>query len=226
MNNNIKYYILYALLYGLILIIGEFLYRNLKLKPEWSRNFSHLAVGIVSLPYPWLFSSHWWVLLLAIQSSLILYITRARGMIPSHHKTAGKSLGSYLFFVSIYLCYMASFYLHRPHYFVFPILVLSVSDVSAAIIGRRFGRKPTAFLKPLYAGGKTFAGTLAFFFSAFAVLTVAYYYYLQTDMIYAIGLAFLISMVTAITEAKSHKGSDNFFTPSTSLIIMYIADML
>jgi len=88
MNYNLKYYILYAVLYGLILLIGEGLYRILKLKPEWSRNFSHLAVGIISLPYPWLFSSHWWVLLLAIQSSLILYLTRASGLIPSHHKSA------------------------------------------------------------------------------------------------------------------------------------------
>ena len=226
MNYNIKYYILYAVLYGLILLIGEGLYRILKLKPEWSRNFSHLTVGIASLPYPWLFSSHWWVLLLAIQSSLILYITRAKGLIPSHHKTAGKSLGSYLFFVSVYLCYMVSFYLHRPHYFVFPILVLSVSDVSAAIIGRRFGKKPSGFLKQLFAEGKTFAGTLAFFFSAFAVITVTYYYYMQTNMIYAIGLAFLISMATSITEAKSSKGSDNFFVPAITLIIMYIAELL
>ena len=226
MNNNFKYYILYAVLYGLILLIGEGLYRILKLKAEWSRNFSHLTVGIASLPYPWLFSSHWWVLLLAIQSSLILYITRARGLIPSHHKTAGMSLGSYLFFVSVYLCYMVSFYLHKPHYFVFPILVLSVSDVSAAIIGRRFGRKPTGFLKQLYAEGKTLAGTLAFFFSAFAVLTVVYYYYMQSDMIYAMGLAFLISMATAITEAKSSKGSDNFFVPAITLIIMVIAELL
>ena len=111
MNYNLKYYILYAVLYGLILLIGEGLYRILKLKPEWTRNFSHLAAGILSLPFPWLFSSHWWVLLLAIQSSLILYITRARDLIPSHHKTAGNSLGSYLFFASIYLCYMVSFYL-------------------------------------------------------------------------------------------------------------------
>lgn len=226
MNNNIKYYILYAVLYGLILLIGEGLYRILKMKPEWSRNFSHLAVGIVSLPYPWLFSSHWWVLLLAIQSSLILYITKARGLIPSHHITAGKSLGSYLFFVSIYLCFMASFYLHKPHYFVFPIGVLSVSDVSAAIIGRRFGRKPPGFLKQLYAQGKTFAGTLAFFITALALVTFAYYYYMQTDMIFAIGLAFIISLATAITEAKSSKGSDNFFVPSIMLIFMYIVDLL
>jgi dolichol kinase len=117
-------------------------------------------------------------------------------------------------------------YLDRPHYFVFPILVLSVSDVSASIIGRHFGRKPTGFLKQLYAKGKTFAGSLAFFFSAFAVLTGAYYYYMQTHIIYAIGISFLISMATAITEAKSSKGYDNFFVTSITLIIMYISDFL
>ncbi len=226
MNYNFKYYILYAVLYGLILLIGEGLYRILKLKPEWSRNFSHLAVGIISLPYPWLFSSHWWVLLIAIQSSLILYITRARGFIPSHHMSAGKSMGSYLFFASLYLCFVVFSYLDKPQYFVFPILVLSVSDVSASIIGRYYGKKPTSSLKQFYAEGKTFAGTLAFFFSALAVLTLAFYYYMQTDMIHAIGLAFLISLATAITEAKSSKGYDNFFIPAIMLIIMYIIEIL
>ena len=121
---------------------------------------------------------------------------------------------------------MVSFYLHKPHYFVFPILLLSVSDVSAAIFGRHFGSKPIGFFKQLFAEGKTFAGTLAFFFSAWVVVTVAYYQYMQTDIIFAIGLAFLISMATAITEAKSSRGSDNFFIPAIMLIIMYIFDFL
>ena len=200
--------------------------RILKLKPEWSRNFSHLAAGIISLPYPWLFSSHWWVLLIAIQSSLILYITRARGLIPSHHNTAWESMGSYLFFASIYLCFVVSSYLDKPHYFVFPIMVLSVSDVSASVFGRYFGRKPSGFLKKLFAEGKTLVGTLAFFFSALVVLSLAFYYYLQFNIIYSIGLAFLISMATAITEAKGSKGYDNFFVPFITLIIMYINDVL
>ncbi len=224
MNYNFKYYVIYAVLYGVILLAGEGMYRILKLKPEWSRNFSHLAAGIISLPYPWLFSSHWWVLALAIQSSLILYLSRARGLIPSHYKSAEESMGSYLFFASIYLCFLAFSYLGRPHYFVFPILILSVSDVSASIIGRYFGRKPSGFFKKLYAEGKTFAGTLAFFFSAFIVLTLAFYSYMQSGIIYAIGLAFLISLPTAITEAKSSKGYDNLFVPVIMLIIMYIID--
>lgn len=225
MNQNFKYYILYAVLYGLVLLIGEGLYRILRLKPEWSRHFSHLAAGLLTLPYPWLFSSHWWVLLLAIQSSLILFITRTRGLIPSHHKTAGRSLGSYLFFVSVYLCYLVSYYLHRPHYFVFPILILSLSDVAAAIVGRHMGRKPAKFLKQLFAEGKTFAGSLAFFFSTFAIVTAAYYYYMQSELIHAMGLAFFISLATTITEAKSSRGSDNFFIPAITLIIMYIIDI-
>lgn len=226
MNQNFKYYILYAVLYGLILIIGEGLYRLLKLKPEWSRNFSHLTAGLLSLPYPWLFSSHWWVLLLAIQSSLILVITRTWRLIPSHHNSAGKSLGSYLFFLSVYLCYLASYYWHRPHYFVFPILVLSVSDVAAAIVGRHLGRKPAKFLKQLFSEGKTIAGSLTFFLSTFAIVTAAYYYYLQSELIHALGLAFLISVATTIVEARSSRGSDNFFIPAITLIIMYIIDMV
>ncbi len=226
MNYNLKFYIIYAVLYGVILLIGEGLYRIFKLKPEWTRNFSHLTVGIISLPYPWIFSSHWWVLLMAVQSSLILYITRATGLIPSHHKTSGKSAGSYLFFASIYLCFLVSFLSKKPHFFIIPILVLSISDVSASIIGRYFGRKPVGPLERFFAKGKTHAGTLGFFFSALVVLTVAYYYYMQTGIIYAIGVALVISLAASIAEGISNNGFDNFSVPVIVLFIMYLVDIL
>ena len=222
MNHSLKFYIIYAILYGIILLTGEGMYRLLKLKPEWSRNFSHLAAGLVSLPYPWIFSSHWWVLGLAIQSSAFLYLTRYMGWIPSHHQPVGRSLGSFLFFISLYLCYFASDQLHKPHFFVFPILVLSIGDVAASIAGRYYGKSPEGFLKHFFAKGKTLAGSMAFFFSAFGVVIVAYYSYMQTGIGYALVMALLISLASAMAEALSSNGYDNFFVPSIILFIMYL----
>ena len=89
-----------------------------------------------------------------------------------------------------------------------PILVVQSDPYNASRLAT-----VVAAVSVAMADGSVFAGTLAFFFSAFAVLTVAYYHYMQTHIYTAIGLAFLISLATAITEAKSSKGFDNFFVP-------------
>lgn len=222
MNVNLKFYIIYAGLYGLILLIGEGAYRFLHIKPVWSRNFSHLSAGLLSLPYPWIFSSHWWVLLLAIQSSLVLFLTRNFNLLPSHHLSGSRSTGSYFFFASLYLCYLGSSFLDNPFYFVLPMLVLSVSDVMAAIIGRNFGKPSKGILGKLSKETKTYAGSFAFFLTSLMIAGLAYTIYWQANLYEIIGMALLISLSTTLAEAVSTKGYDNFFIPLTALLIMYL----
>lgn len=222
MNVNLKFYIVYAIVYGLILLIGEGSYRFLRVKPEWSRNFSHLSAGLISLPYPWIFTSHWWVLLLAVQSSLVLLLSRNLNLLPSHHLSGSRSSGSYLFFASIYLCYLSSSFLNNPFYFVLPMLVLSVSDVMASLVGRGLGKPSQGILSRILKEKKTLEGTLAFFLSSLLIVCVAYMYYWQVDFFYALLMALAISIATTLAEAVSSKGYDNFFIPLTALLIMYL----
>jgi dolichol kinase len=226
MNVNLKFYIVYAIVYGLILLIGEGSYRFLRVKPEWSRNFSHLSAGLVSLPYPWIFTSHWWVLLLALQSSLVLYLTRNLNLLPSHHLSESKSAGSYLFFLSIYLCFFASSFLNNPFFFVLPLLVLSVSDVMAALVGRKLGNPSRGIQSRILRDKKTGAGSIAFFISSLIIVSVAYIYYWQVSFFYALLMALVISLATTLVEALSSKGYDNFFVPLTTLLIMYLESLL
>ncbi|MEN8203489.1 MAG: phosphatidate cytidylyltransferase [Bacteroidota bacterium] len=222
MNVNLKFYIGYALVYGLILLVGEGSYRFLRVKPEWSRNFSHLAAGMISLPYPWIFTSHWWVLLLAVQSSVVLFLTRNLNLLPSHHLSGSNSAGSYLFFASLYICFLASSILNNAFFFVLPMLVLSIGDVMAAIIGREFGKKDREFFNRISKEDKTREGSIAFFLSTALVVSLAYFYYLQVSFYYALLMALVISVTTAFTEAVSTKGYDNFFIPLITLFIMYL----
>jgi dolichol kinase len=222
MNINLKFYIFYAIVYGLILLIGEGSYRFMRVKPEWSRNFSHLAAGLVSLPYPWLFSSHWWVLLLAVQSSLVLFVTRNLNLFPSHHLAGPRSAGSYLFFASMYLCYLGSSYLKNPFYFILPILILSVSDVIAAIVGRIFGDPSRGLFGITTKENKTSAGSIGFFLSSMMIVVLAYTLYWQADLYDAFVMALLISVATTLTEACSTRGFDNIFIPAIALLVMYL----
>lgn len=221
MNDNLKYYLLYTLAYGLVLLTGEIMYRSLRTGPALSRNFSHLAAGLISLPYPWLFTSHWWVLMLAVQSSLVLLATRSRGLLPSHHKVAEKSLGSYLFFASIYICFMASYISGRKELFVIPFLVLSFSDVLAAVVGRSRGRFPLQQMKWPGSSKKTVAGSSAFFISALAILFTSLYF-LGSTPARSFLMALAISIPATASEALSPYGTDNFSIPLTILLFMQL----
>lgn len=221
-NVNFKYYLLYALAYGIVLLMGEAIYRLFKRGASWSRSFAHLAAGLISLPYPWLFTSHWWVLILAIQSSLVLWITHRLKKLPSHHRIAGKSAGSYLFFASLYLCFIASSYTGRKELFVVPMLVLSFSDVAAALIGRRIGKRSIQRRKTDGGTGKTLEGSSAFFIITLIVLFLSYYYYIQWNLAASISMALLLTILSTTIEAFSPNGTDNIFVPFTILIIMYI----
>lgn len=226
MNVNFKYYLLYSIAYGVVLLLGEVIYRYLKRGPLVSRSFSHLAAGLITLPFPWLFTSHWWVLLLAIQSCLVLWSTRRIKLLPSHHLIAGKSLGSYLFFASVYLCFVASLLTKREELFVIPLLVLSFSDVAAALVGRTIGKRTIHKRPNLNNEHKTYAGSSAFFITALLVLILSFYYLLNWNLASAIPLALLLAFITTTVEAYSPYGTDNFFIPFTMLLIMQIVFIL
>jgi len=223
MNENFKYYLLYAIAYGIVLLLGEAIYRHLKEGPSLSRSFSHLAAGVISLPFPWLFTSHWWVLILALQSSMVLYTTRRLELLASHHRIAGKSAGSYLFFASIYLCFVASFVTERKELFVVPMLVLSFSDVAAAQVGRSFGKRTIQKRKSAGGTSKTYAGSTAFFITALVVLFLSFYYYMQWNLASTISMTLLLAILSTTIEAYSPYGTDNFSVPFTVLIVMQIS---
>ncbi len=226
MNANIKYYLIYALAYGIILLLGEGIYRLLKGGPAWSRSFAHLSAGLITLPFPWLFTSHWWVLILSLQSCLVLLFTRRLKILPSHHRIAGKSAGSYFFFVSVYLCYVASLFSGRKELFVIPLLVLTFSDVAAALIGRRMGKRTIPGRKSWNGSAKTLAGSTAFFITALPVLFLSFYYYLHWDLASSISMTLLIALLSTTMEAYSPHGTDNFSVPLTILIIMQVNFLL
>ena len=226
MNANFKYYLLYAIAYGVVLLLGEAIYKGFKRGPSWSRSFAHLSAGLITLPFPWLFTSHWWILALALQSSLVLWVTNKMKLLPSHHQIAGRSAGSYLFFASAYLCFVASSYTGRKELFVVPMLVLSLSDVAAALIGRHMGGRSIHKRKNASGNGKTLAGSAAFFFTALIVLFISYYYYIGWSFAPSISMTLLLALLTTTIEAYSPYGTDNFSIPFTMLIIMHIGFLI
>lgn len=219
MSSDFKYYLIYALAYGVVLLAGEVLYRILKRDARWSRNFSHLLAGLISLPFPLLFTSHWWVLGLCTQSILFLLITKRLGWIRSHHGSSGNTLGSYLFFVSLYSCFLAFQLLGRIELFVIPILTLSIADVSAAISGRtRIGLATWSA-----SSDKTYRGSLFFFIFSSLIFVACFLWYLPGKTPLLLILAILLGGISTLVEALSPRGSDNLTVPLTILIFLLLS---
>ncbi len=110
--------------------------------------------------------------------------------------------------------------------FIFPKIIavvaftiLIISDISSALIGRKFGKHP--FFK-----GKTIEGSLAFFISASIIVFIYYQVYNAGTVFLFVGL--FSALVSAFFEAlsKKIKIDDNLLSPISFSIVMWLGEYL
>ena len=135
MNNQITVAILYLFAIGLLLIFNELIYRRLGLKGEITRKFAHFTATLSTVTFPYLFTDHRYVLVLALIFFIILFISRNGTQLKSIHDIERKSVGSYLLPLSIYLTFLISNLLDNKLLYILPIIILAVSDPMAGILG-------------------------------------------------------------------------------------------
>ena len=68
-----------------ILGLGELIHRICPAKPELSRKSMHFLSGLTALSLPYLFQSHWPVLVLALGSSCLLLLGKKSALLKSVH---------------------------------------------------------------------------------------------------------------------------------------------
>ena len=93
---------------SLLLIFNELNYRRLKIKGEYTRKFAHFTSTLAVVPFPYIFTSHWYVLILAIVFFAFLLITHQIKQLKSIHDIERKSMGSYLLPFAIYITFLIS----------------------------------------------------------------------------------------------------------------------
>src|SRR5690349_14235552 len=102
MNSQVLSLLVFLGLLSALTLITELLHRVFRLPVEQSRKFLHVSGGLMCLLFPRFFTSHWWLLPLAVISFLLLFITRQRKMLNSIHKTRRRTVGSILFPIPVY----------------------------------------------------------------------------------------------------------------------------
>jgi len=222
MGNQIALMFIFLVAIFLLLVFNELVYRRLVLKGEFTRKFAHLTATLATLTFPYLFTSHWYVLVMAAFFFVLLFISRNGTQLKSIHDIARKSLGSYMLPVSIYLTFLISDLTDNKFIFILPILILAISDPMAGILGlniKNYNHKIQLFG---YKSQKTWLGSGSFFVTSFIISIIAIYFNRMVFDWKMFVLALSIGLVSTLVEFFSWRGLDNLFIPMSVLLMLVL----
>lgn len=207
----------------LLLIFNELTYRRLGINGEVTRKFAHFTATLATIPFPYLFSDHWYILFLALVFFGVLFISRHGTRLKSIHDIKRKSAGSFLLPVSIYLTFLISFTLESKFMYILPILILAICDPMAGILGINVKNYNHKIQLLGYKTKKTWLGSGSFLVSSFVISIIALLYFYQGAFILkTFWLALGIAVVSTLVELLSNNGADNLFIPMSVLMMLIL----
>jgi dolichol kinase len=222
MNNLIVLSFIYLIGIGLLLTFNELNYRRLNVNGEITRKFAHFTATLATVPFPYIFSSHWYVLVLALIFFAILFITQYGKQLKSIHDIQRKSIGSYLLPLSIYVVFFISCMLHNKFVYILPMLILAVCDPMAAILGINIKNYNGRIKLFGHKFEKTWLGSGAFLFTSFIISVIALYFHHAVFNLKTFWLALLIAVTSTLSELFSWRGSDNLTIPLSVVLILVL----
>lgn len=228
---------LYAAGFLILFASAELLYHTFKVPVEITRKYVHIITGIICLSFPFVLNTHWAVLMLTFSFVLILITSLKFKLLPSINAVKRTTRGSFLFPIVIYVTFWIysiygqhnlsgtnlaedefnRFSLGGTVYYFLPILILSISDPVAALVGKKFRLWPYK----IFRDTKTIIGSAAFLVSSF-LLSVLFLAPNCISTASALGISAIIALTTTLVEALSQKGFDNLFIPLTTAGMLVI----
>ena len=121
----------------------------------------HFLSGLTALSFPYLIQSPWLVLLLALGFSGLIFLAKKRGILKSINDVNRKSHGALFFPVAVYVIFLLSH--DQPVLYFVSILIMTVSDSLAALIGEVYGH----ISYEVEESTKSLEGSVIFFLTTF-----------------------------------------------------------
>ena len=213
---------IFAALAAFALLIGAlaFLRKRRHIGPEMSRKLLHIGMGFVVLTFPWLFPRPWPVLVLSAVFVLLFLgrkvFRRAGSALSDVIDGVGRSsLGELYFAVSVAVVFL--FARGDRMLFVIPMLLLTLPDAVAALIGVRYGQHP-------YWTGpnalKSAEGSVAFFAVAVLSVHVPLLLFTPTGRAETLLIACTLALLAMILEGIAWRGADNLLVPLGAFILL------
>ncbi len=207
-----------SILTGLILLLRAYQHQYSP-HPEWVRKLLHMGMGLVTLTFPWLFNSPLPIIALGIGAIAFLCSLKK---IPYLHQRLGKvtasvartSWGELYFPLAIVLVF--TFSQENPIYYLIPILILTLADAVAALIGVSYGFHTYSTSE----GRKSAEGSIAFFTVAFLSTHIPLLLLTETGRAETLLIALILGLQVMVVEAISWQGLDNLFIPLGGLIML------
>lgn len=189
---------------------------------ELVRKGAHISTGVLAAAFPWLFQATWSGLTLCLLALLAMIAMR---VIPALRRTLGQVAGSVerrswgeLYFPVGVACVWV-FSAREPVLFVVPVLVLTLGDAAAALVGTCFSRHKFRTTE----GHKSVEGSLAFLCVSTAVAFIALIALVPgMDLTKAVLVAALLACLLMIFEAIAWRGLDNLLLPVMAFVLLRI----
>ena len=213
---TMKYLYIFAAIYGVLFAVAEVAYHLLKVKAEYTRKFVHIVTGIIALFFPVYLTEFWEVALLCCSFIVILVLSKRFDFLKSINGIERKSYGSVLFPIVVMICFYAYLVGENHAYYFLPLLILSLADPAAAIVGQRF---PLGKYQ-VFGHTKTVSGSMAFALVTTLVSCGTLQFVTDNTTLECLMMAVGIGVVTAIGEALSVDGTDNVVIPVLVLVTM------
>lgn len=218
LNPWISIFLVLALFVGLMITLR--LYgRSRKPHPEILRKLMHVGMGLITLSFPWVFAETWPVWTLAGISAAILAITKLPN--PLQRALSGvldgvdrSSLGDIYFPVSVALVFHFSD--RQPVMYCIPILLLTLADAIAALIGVFYGHKRYQ----ASGGSKSVEGSTAFFTVAFLSAHIPLLLFTNIGRAETLLLSLIIGLLVMLIETVAWDGLDNLLIPLGGLLLL------
>jgi len=189
--------------FALIIVVNELLDKHTEWPREFHRKFGHILSGIAIVCSTYFLNQSEMVL---FGICLILGAIGTRFLkFNSIHEIARKSFGTTLFPIAVIVMTVIWFN-SNPELVRYGVLILTVPDALAAIIGSQYGKQIPGF-------NKSFLGS-AVFFIATVLVTLLF-----TQVWWVI---ILTALVLTIIEFLSQWGIDNFLLPLTGGYLLLI----
>lgn len=193
-----------ALAIAVFVAMAEVMRRRLRIDPDLSRKFVHLATGTLVFFAPYFFEHATAPAVISFVFIVFLFFALRSGLLPGIHGSGENRYGplyfGLAFFVLTILCWDTDIVA-----LMVGMQVLTWGDGLAAVVGGRFGRRRFTILK----GTKTLEGTATMFVaSALAAAgTLAFYGGAPPATILCIAL--VVALVSTAVELATPSGLDN-----------------
>jgi phytol kinase len=197
---------------GLIVLLSELVWRNKKQgkNRELGRKIVHMSVGALLAFSPYFL--HWYEIeIISFSFFIVIVISKSLNIFTSIHAVDRKTFGEIFFALSFGLVALVT---HEKSIYLAAILLMSIADGAAAIMGIYFGKNN--FYR-VFGTRKSVVGTTSFFVCSLIILLLVKS---QSGLNGTYAYLPAIAVVATVLENVSVWGADDITVPIVTALLL------